>query len=394
MKVVLVHRVLPHWRTPVFRRLAAWPGIDFIALHGSDFPGTKTVNGRDLSGFAHREMWTLRLVSRITDEREITYPLWPSLPWQLWRERPDVIFTEGGSNLAGAFMLIACALVLRVPVVWWTLGEIPHPGPLSLSQRVFRALVRFLERRCTAYVGFSSMAAEYFRRCGYPDESCFIAVNCIDTDAVKERLPRARADAGPLRAKLGLEGKRVLLFVGALAPYKRVEDLIDVHALLRERHDDLALLIVGGGPHREVLEAHAREVGASDVIFTGEVVDGVAPYFELGDILVLPGLGGLAISEAMTHGLPVVATLADGCEADLIEPGGNGYILEPGDIEALRSCLEEMLADSKRLGRMGARAREIIDTKHNIGRYMDHVVAALRFAHARKSARRGSQDSR
>ena len=32
MKVVLVHRVLPHWRAPVFRRLAAWPGIDFIAL--------------------------------------------------------------------------------------------------------------------------------------------------------------------------------------------------------------------------------------------------------------------------------------------------------------------------------------------------------------------------
>ena len=113
MKVVLAHRVLPHWRTPVFRRLARVPGIEFVALHGSDFPGTKTVNGRDLSGFAHRELWTLRLVSRITDEREICFPFWPTLPFHLWRERPDVILAEGGSNLPAVCLLVASAPLHR-----------------------------------------------------------------------------------------------------------------------------------------------------------------------------------------------------------------------------------------------------------------------------------------
>ena len=297
MKVVLVHRVLQHWRTPVFRRLASWPGIDFVALHGSDFPGTKTVNGRDLSGFEHREMWTLRVVSRISAQREIAFPLWPSLPYWLVRERPDVILAEGGSNLVSAFVLVFCAGLLRVPVVWWSLGEIPHPGPLSWSQRLFRTLTRFLERRCSAYLGFSSMARDYFVRCGYPPEKQFIAVNCVDTDAVLERLEAARAQSGALRDRLGLTGKQVLLFVGALAPYKRVEDLIDVYARLRQRRSDLRLVVVGDGQHRTVLEEHARAVAAEDVIFTGEVIDGVGPYFELGDVLVLPGLGGLAIPE-------------------------------------------------------------------------------------------------
>lgn len=382
MKVVLIHRVLPHWRTPVFRRLASWSGIDFVALHGSDFPGTKTVNGPDLSGFAHREMWTLRLVSRITDQREIAFPLWPTLPWHLWREKPDVIFADGGSNLPSAFVAIACALLMRVPVVWWTLGEIPYPGPLSPSQRLFRALVRFLERRCTALVGFSSLAGEYFERCGYPPEACFVAVNCVDTDAVKQRLPAAREKAGPLREQLGLAGQRVLLFVGALAPYKRVEDLIEAYARLQERHPDLRLLVVGGGPHQTALETHARSVGASDVVFTGEVVEGVDAYFELGDVLVLPGLGGLAISEAMTHALPVVATLGDGCESDLIDEGKSGHILAPRDVDGLTACLDEMLAAPDRLAEMGAHARSIIDERHDIGTYMVNLVAALEYAYA------------
>jgi glycosyltransferase involved in cell wall biosynthesis len=377
LKVVLVYRVLFHWRTPVFRRLARWPGIRFVALHGSDFPGTKTVNGRDLSGFEHHELWTLRLVSKVTDAREITFPLWPGLPFRLWREHPDVILAEGGSNLPMVTVLVLFARLLGIPVVWWSLGEIPHPGPLRFTQRVFRGWVRFLERRCQAWLGYSSLAGDYFRRCGYPEERCFVAVNVVDTDAVRERLPGARAAAGPLRERLGLQGKRVLLFVGALAPYKRVEDLIAVYARLRTRHPDLRLLVVGGGPHREVLEQHARDLGADDAIFTGEVVEGVGPYFELGDILVLPGLGGLAISEAMTHGLPVVATLADGCEVDLVQEGHSGYVLESGDLDALESRIEEMLGDPERLAEMGANGRRIIDEQHDIGRYLENMVAAL-----------------
>ena len=90
-----------------------------------------------------------------------------------------------------------------------------------------------------------------------------------------------------------------------------------------------------------------------------------------------PGLGGLAISEAMTHGLPVVATLADGCEADLIEEGRNGHILEPGDLPRLEACLEALLSDETRLREMGAHSRRIIEERCNIDTYMENLVAAL-----------------
>ena len=53
------------------------------------------------------------LVGQRRDEREIAFPLWPTLPWHVWRERPDVILMEGGSNLPSAFLLVATAALLR-----------------------------------------------------------------------------------------------------------------------------------------------------------------------------------------------------------------------------------------------------------------------------------------
>ena len=383
-KVVLTYRVLQHWRTPVFRRLATWPGIRFLALHGGDFPGTKAVNGRQLTGFEHRELATIRF-DLARDDNPIPMPLCPTLPIHLLRERPDVILAEGGSNLFNNFLMFAYALLTRTPVVWWTLGELRGGEALSRSQRLFRWLVRQMERRSAALLGYSSVALEYFDRQGFPRERQFRAVNCVDTDQVLAATAASLDQVDGLRRAYGLEGKRVLLFVGALIPPKRLEDLIHAYAALSPRHPDLRLLIVGDGSHRAALEREVAAVGAEGVVFAGQVIEDIHAHFELGDIFVLPGLGGLAISEAMAHGLPVLATEADGCEVDLVEEGANGYLLPVGDRQALEERLDRLLSDPALLARMSAHSRWVIDHRYNIHTYMENVVAAIDYA------RRGSR---
>jgi glycosyltransferase involved in cell wall biosynthesis len=381
LKLVLTYRVLQHWRTPVFRRLANWPGLRFCALHGGDFPGTKAVNSKELWGFEHRELPTIRLdLARGGDP--IPMPICPTLPFALLRERPDVILAEGGSNLLNNFLVFFYAALTRTPVVWWTLGELRGEQELSLLQRLFRSCVRFMERRSAALLGYSSVALDYFDRQGYPKERQFRAVNCVDTDVVKQQTETVQDRVPALRERYDLAGKRVLLFVGALIEAKRLEDLIDVHAKLSARHPELRLMIVGDGPHRELLEQKVRDVGAEGVIFTGQVIDDVHAYFELGDVFVLPGLGGLAISEAMTHGLPMIATEADGCEVDLVEQGKNGFLLDTGDLDQLEACLEEMLSQPQSIEQMGEHSRWIVDNRYNIDSYMQNVVAAVHYAHA------------
>lgn len=379
LRVVLVYRVLFHWRVPVFRRLAAEPDIDFIALHGADFPGTKVVSGKDLTGFRSRRLATLR-VPVPEPTAPVQMPLFPSLPLHLARLRPDVILTEGGSNLANNVLVFLYAWLSRTPVVWWTLGELPSTGSLSRSQRLFRSIVRAMERRSAALLGYSSLATRYFDRQGYPREKQFKAVNCVDTDRVFEEIRQFSDRALPLREQLGLENAFVLLYVGAMAATKRLEDLIQAYARLRPRHPSLRLVLVGEGSHRAALQEYAQRSGAGDVLFTGQVIDDVSAYFLLGSVFVLPGLGGLAISQAMAHGLPVIATQADGCELDLVRDGENGFILPVGDVDLLVERLELLVHDPERTSAMGARSRTIINSELNIHTYMGNVLKAIRYA--------------
>jgi glycosyltransferase involved in cell wall biosynthesis len=367
----------------VYRRLARWPGIEFKALHGCDFPGTKSVNAADLSGFEHELLPTIRLASSVTQERELAVPLCPTLPAALARERPDVVLADGGSNLVNNALLLAWSLPTRTPVVWWTLGEVRHPGPLSFRQKLFRSAVAAMDRRGAAVLGYSSAALAYFDRQGIPKERQFRAVNCVDTELVEQEIERTRPEVEPLRDRLGLRGRTVLLFVGAFAPYKRIEDLLAVYGRLRPRHPDLRLLLVGDGPHRPALERFAAGCGADDAVFAGRVVEGLAAFFALADLFVLPGLGGLALSEALVHGLPVISSDADGTELDLIEEGRNGYRFARGDQSALEARIGELLADPARRRAMGAHSRRLVDERYNIDAFMENLVASLTWASAR-----------
>ncbi|TDB88423.1 glycosyltransferase, partial [Micromonospora fluostatini] len=79
-------------------------------------------------------------------------------------------------------------------------------------------------------------------------------------------------DGGPVRVRLGLTGRPVVVCVSRLVPRKGQDVLIRALPEIRRRVPDAALLVVGGGPYRGTLEQLARQHGvARDVVFTGSV---------------------------------------------------------------------------------------------------------------------------
>ena len=62
----------------------------------------------------------------------------------------------------------------------------------------------------------------------------------------------------------------------------------------------------------------------------------------------------------MAHRRPVIATMAGGLP-DKVRPGENGWLVPPGDLEALADTLVEATADPAALAPMGARSREIVE---------------------------------
>lgn len=140
------------------------------------------------------------------------------------------------------------------------------------------------------------------------------------------------------------------------------------------------MLIVGDGPDRARLERIAVEVFPA-ARFTGDLRgEALGRCFLAADLFVLPGTGGLALQEAMLYGKPVAAAEADGSQQDLIRENENGWLLPPGDEEALLRVLREALADPRRLAQMGMASRKIAGETATMEKMIEGFLKAIRFA--------------
>jgi glycosyltransferase involved in cell wall biosynthesis len=253
--------------------------------------------------------------------------------------------------------------VHRRPVIGWGLGAPPLSGPLAALRRNRRlALLKHLD----AMITYSQKGAEEYTALGFPPDRIFVAANAV-APAPSHPLPK-RPDPQTLQ-------KPRVLFVGRLQARKNLDNLIEACAALPAASQP-ELVIVGDGPDRERLEALAAEAYPATV-FTGALYDdALDTQFRAADLFVLPGTGGLAIQQAMSFGLPVIAAEADGTQADLVREG-NGWQVPPNDVDILQATLAESLSDLPRLRRMGAESYRIVAEEINLDRMVQTFIEAL-----------------
>jgi glycosyltransferase involved in cell wall biosynthesis len=175
--------------------------------------------------------------------------------------------------------------------------------------------------------------------------------------------PRPASPA--LRARYGLGGRRVVLFFGGLKPRKNLGLLLDAWAALAPRHPDATLLVAGGGPLLAELRAQARRLGLDRrVVFTGYVAEAEkAEHFNLGDVFFFPSAMegfGLTVAEAMSSGLPVVASNR-GSIPELVVEGEGGFVCEPSGPEAFVEKLSLVLGDEALGRKLGAANRDRVE---------------------------------
>jgi glycosyltransferase involved in cell wall biosynthesis len=164
-----------------------------------------------------------------------------------------------------------------------------------------------------------------------------------------------------------------ILFVGRLQVRKRIDMLLHACAQLSSTP---RLVIVGDGPEREVLEELAREIYPSAEFTGAKHGDELTPYFREADLFVLPGTGGLAVQEAMSHGLPVIVAQGDGTQDDLVRQE-NGWQIPPNDFGALLATMKDALSDVARLRKMGKESYRLVKEEINTEKMVEVFVAAL-----------------
>lgn len=161
------------------------------------------------------------------------------------------------------------------------------------------------------------------------------------------------SELGALRPRLdrGLSSPPRLVYAGRLSPEKGVAVLLRSLALLEVQAPGLRpiLTLAGDGPERAALEVDAaRLLPPGRVVFMGQLDrDVLSRCLDDADVCVQPSLTegfSKAWLDAMSHGLPVIASEVGAARAVIGAAGERGLLVPPGDPEALARALERLLA--------------------------------------------------
>ena len=246
--------------------------------------------------------------------------------------------------------------------------QLPAPLETSWASRLIRRILLFIFLRSADRVTVLSK---------------FLGRQMINLGALEEKVRVVGIAGQPLRLPAvkrssSSDGRIQLLCVAHIRPLKGQQTLVEALDRLHNQSVELALV---GGTKDEHYELELRnligELGLGKQIrLVGRLEgDDLAHAYAEADIFVLPSLYeayGIVIQEAMSFGLPVVASDVGGIP-EQVRDGVEGFLVPPGDPSALTEALHRLIEDPELRARMGKqghqRAAELLTWDHVYERY-------------------------
>lgn len=267
--------------------------------------------------------------------------------------RADLVHLHG-PNMVAALCSLFVGRRPRLLVHWH--ADVINKGLLG---RLLRPLERAMLSRADCIVAASPI---------YAQASCALQPFQDKVTVIPYGVPDAseqRVDGGerlPDDLHRWLQGRRLVLSVGRLVPYKGFEVLVEAS---RRLPADVAVVIVGSGPLRVDLEAAIRRAGVADRVLLAGNLPNAAMHslFRRADVYCLPSVHraeafGVVLLEAMAHSVPVVASRIEGSGVSWVnQESVSGVNVPVGDPAALAAACNRILEDRGERQRLASGAR-------------------------------------
>ncbi|MDQ3987208.1 MAG: glycosyltransferase family 4 protein [Actinomycetota bacterium] len=351
--VVESHPVQYH--APVYRALQQDFGIPVTAVYGSDFSVGGYFDREFGAGFA----WDADLLSGYTPlfvrrvaqggAKSVDEVRAEGLAGRLNRLKPDAVLLTGyGSAFNRGAIRALRKSALRVLFRGETTD---HAAKRGWAKRAVRdAALGRLYRRCSGLLYIGQLSRAHYERLGCPAEKLVFSPYCVDTTPFSADENGRRTFRDITRKELGIDnGQIVVLFSGKLSPRKGPDLLVDAVRLLEEENQQrVVVAFLGSGEMEEGLKRQATAPPTADARFIGfRNQSRLSAYYHAADVLCLPSrhseTWGLAVNEALHHGLPCLVSDAVGCAPDLITPEKTGWICAAGRPDSLAQELRKAI---------------------------------------------------
>ena len=297
--------------------------------------------------------------------------------------KPDVLHAHSPS--LNAIAALRAGKKFGIPVVYevrafWEDAAVDHGTSTEggLRYRLTRALETHALRQADAVTTICEGLRRDIVARGIPADKITVIPNAVDID----KFAVGGVADQDLKTKLGLQGARLIGFIGSFYAYEGLDILLRAVPALTAERPDLRVLLVGGGPEDARLRQLAKDLNIVDkVVFTGRVPhEQVQMYYDLLDVLVYPRLSmrltdlvtPLKPLEAMAQGRVLAASDVGGHQ-ELIVDGKTGVLFKADDPQALAVKVGGLIDAQAEWPALRAAGREFVESERNwkasVGRY-------------------------
>jgi|GEM_PF-53209 lipopolysaccharide/colanic/teichoic acid biosynthesis glycosyltransferase/glycosyltransferase involved in cell wall biosynthesis len=272
-----------------------------------------------------------------------------------------------------AFTAWAVARLKRVPFVFEVRDLWPdfavQTGVLrsALLIHLSRRLEHFLYRHADQLIVNSPGFIPHLLSCNVPESKIALVPNGVEPGMFRPDDCGARA-----RQELGLEGRFVALYCGAMGLANDLPNLLQAAELLRDR-PEIAIVLLGDGKERASLERQAAGMRLANVRFVP-----AQPKHRMPELLAAADVC-VAILKAipmfdttypnkvfdyMAAGRPTVLAI-DGVIRRVIETAEGGQFARPGDARSIAECIRRYCDNPALAQRHGQDARKYVEVHFN-----------------------------
>lgn len=374
LRVVIQQPSLAKYRVPVYRALAAEPGVDLTVVYGED-PGIPNV---EPDGFAarfepHRH---IRVLGRTVFE-------WSGAQLKYAdASRADVLVMVWNTRWLSLPLALRKARRNGVRTVVWGHGYSKNEAPWRATLR------RRVANMADAVLFYSQSVADRYVAEGFPADKVFVAPNSLDQAPIQAAKQAWEADPTRLaafRQEHGMTDQTEnLLFVSRLDRANGLDLALRAVAELASSRPQIRLNLIGKGEEeRARLESLAADLGIVDrVHFLGPIYgeDALAPWFLTAKVFVYPQNVGLSLLHAFGYGVPVVTSddlESQNPEVEALEDGVNGRMYVRSQSHGLSASLSDLLIERGMLARMGTAAAATVHELYDVPRMVAGMMSAI-----------------